>query len=348
MFRSILVAVDASHAAHNAVRRAGLLAARFEARLTLLQVLAPSVLKLPYGWFEPAVRTDARVTRAQLALGRAAAALVRDHDIHATVAVRVGDALEHIRTLAHEADLLVIGAKTRNPFHDSVLGARAAQLLQLARHCVLVVKSPAASAYSRVLVPTDFAAGSEAALRLALRMVPDMSVELFHALSTHRETRMRAANVPARVILDHVRSSGEKCLWRLKAVAALANGPAVECSVGHGDPACLGLERQKAVAADLLVVGKEGQGQSVTGSVLMGSVARQLVARSGCDVLLIPRTALPYLDGGAAAQGSAARADALAVRQERDWLRRGAASLRAGWHGGAAFPGRAPQPARAD
>jgi nucleotide-binding universal stress UspA family protein len=37
MFRSILVAVDSSHAARNAVRRAGRIAVHFQARLTLLQ-----------------------------------------------------------------------------------------------------------------------------------------------------------------------------------------------------------------------------------------------------------------------------------------------------------------------
>ncbi|NML16848.1 universal stress protein [Azohydromonas caseinilytica] len=339
MFRSILVAVDASHAAHNAVRRAGLLAARFEARLTLLQVLAPSVLRLPYGLFAPALGTDARITRAQLALGRAAAGLARDHDIHASVVVRVGDALEHIRLLAHEADLLVVGAKTRNPLHDSVLGTRAARLMQLARHAVLVVKSPAASAYSRVLVPTDFADCSEAALRLALKMVSDRSVEVFHALSTHRETRMRAANVPAQAILDYVGSAREKCLRRLRAATALANGHAAGCSVGHGDPACLSLERQKAMAADLIVMGREGQGQSVAGGMRMGSVARQLVAKAGCDVLFIPRTALPYLEADARPQRPAMGFDALASRRESEWMRREAAPMSSACHDGKAFQG---------
>ncbi|WP_298232280.1 universal stress protein [uncultured Azohydromonas sp.] len=332
MFRSILVAVDSSPAAHNAVRRASLLAAHFQARLILLQVLEPTRLTLPYGLFAAAVKADSLVTRAQLTLGRLAAEVARDHDIHVTVAVRVGNALEHVFQLALQADLLVIGAKTRNPFHDGVFGRRMQQLLQLARQPVLVVKAPTTAAYTQVLVPTDFSACGDASLRLALGMVPDASVDVFHALSTHRETKMRAAHVPADAILRYVESSREKCLRRLAAMVSRAGSQGVQSSVGHGDPLVLCLERQKAVAADLIVLGKEGQGQAVTGSSLMGSVARQVVAKARCDVLAIPRSALPQRTDGPSAQRPSAHFGTQAAHDEKNWFRRSAAPMGADCH----------------
>lgn len=332
MFRSILVAVDSSHAAHNAVRRASLLAAHFQARLILLQVLEPTRLTLPYGLFAATVKADSLVTRAQLTLARLAAEVARDHDVHVTAVVRVGNALEQVLQLATEADLLVIGAKTRNPFHDGVFGTRTQRLLQLCRKPVLVVKAPATAAYTQVLVPTDFSACGEASLRLALGMVPDASVDVFHALSTHRETKMRAAQVPADGILRYVASSREKCLRRLAAMASRAGSQELQCSVGHGDPLVLCLERQKAVAADLVVMGKEGQGQLVAGSSLMGSVARQVVAKASCDVLTIPRSALPQVDDEPLAPRPMGCSDAQAVRNEKSWIRRSAAPMGADCH----------------
>ncbi len=332
MFRSILVAVDSSHAAHNAVRRASLLAAHCQARLILLQVLEPTRLTLPYGLFAATIKADSQVTRAQLTLGRLAAEVAREHDIHVTVEVRVGDALEHVFQRALEADLLVIGAKTRNPFHDCVFGTRTQRLLQLSRQPVLVVKAPATVAYARVLVPTDFSACGEASLRLALGVVPGASVAVFHALSTHREAKMRAAHVPADGILRYVASSREKCLRRLEAMVSRTGTPGVQCSVGHGDPLVLCLERQKAVAADLIVMGKEGQGQIVAGSSLMGSVAREVVAKAHCDVLAIPRLALPQLDDGLSTQHPPLPSDAQAVRNEKSWIRRSATPMGADCH----------------
>lgn len=332
MFRSILVAVDSSHAAHNAVRRAGLLAAHFQARLILLQVLEPTRLTLPYGLFAATVKADSLVTRAQLTLACLAAEVARDHDVHVTVAVRMGHALEQLFQLVAEADLLVIGAKTRNPFHDAVFGTRTQRLLQLSRKPVLVVKAPATTPYAQVLVPTDFSACGEASLRLALGMVPDASVDVFHALSTHRETKMRAAQVPADGILRYVTGSREKCVRRLAAMASRAGSQEIQCSVGHGDPLVLCLERQKAVAADLIVMGKEGQGQAVAGSSLMGSVAREVVAKARCDVLSIPRLALPQLVDAPAAQRALDCAGVQAARHERSWIRRTAAPLGADCH----------------
>lgn len=332
MFRSILVAVDSSHAAHNAVRRAGLLAAHFQARLILLQVLEPTRLTLPYGLFAATVKADSLVTRAQLTLARLAAEVARDHDIHVTVVVRMGHALEQVFQMVAEADLLVIGAKTRNPFHDAVFGIRTQRLLQLSRKPVLVVKVPATAAYAQVLVPTDFSACGEASLRLALGMVPDASVDFFHALSTHRETKMRAAQVPADGILRYVMGSREKCVRRLAAMASRAGSQEVQCSVGHGDPLVLCLERQKAVAADLIVMGKEGQGQAVTGSSLMGSVVRQVVAKARCDVLAIPRLASPQMDDARLAQRPPVQIEAQAVCKEENWIRRSPAPMGADCH----------------
>lgn len=332
MFRSILVAVDSSHAAHNAVRRAALLAAHFQARLILLQVLEPTRLTLPYGLFAATVKADSLVTRAQLMLARLAAEVARNHDVHVSVVVRMGPALEQVFQMVAEADLLVIGAKTRNPFHDALFGTRTQRLLQRSQKPVLVVKAPVTAPYARVLVPTDFSACGETSLRLAPGMAPDASVDVFHALSTHRETKMRAAQVPADGILRYVMGSREKCLRRLAAMASRAGRQDVQCSVGHGDPVVSCLERQKALAADLIVMGKEGEGQVVAGSSLMGSVAREVVAKARCDVLAIPRLALPQLVDAPPAQRAPERVGVQAPRHEKSWIRRTAAPLGADCH----------------
>jgi hypothetical protein len=61
--------------------------------------------------------------------------------------------------------------------------------------------------------------------------------------------------------------------------------------VGHADVSRIALEAQATVSADLIVVGKDGP--AAIGNFLLCSVAQRLVSNARCDVLVIPRVALP-------------------------------------------------------
>jgi nucleotide-binding universal stress UspA family protein len=68
--------------------------------------------------------------------------------------------------------------------------------------------------------------------------------------------------------------------------------------VAQGDVRRLVLDQEKLVQADLIVAGKNGR--SAVADFLLGSVARQLLTDSKCDVVIIPRTAAEPIGATAA------------------------------------------------
>jgi nucleotide-binding universal stress UspA family protein len=199
--------------------------------------------------------------------------------------------MQQVRQHAETADLVVFGVKRSNPLRDFVFGTPAERLMRMVRRPVLVVKKQAHAPYQRVLVPIDFTVYSEAVLRSAIRSVPHAALHLCHAPSMARETRLRAADVPEVIIQSWRDRASASALERLNALIHSVEHQRASASVAHGDSSRIALEVQTAVGADLIVVGKDGN--SAIGDFLLGSVAQRLVANAQCDVLVIPRAALP-------------------------------------------------------
>jgi len=285
--KSILVTTDFSDHANNAVRRAALLAAQHTARMTLLHVVDPSALKGPRAWFSSMTGLDHKVAVAQATLGRLAAEVAGRHDLIATQAVLVGRPLEQVCRLAEEADLLVIGSKRPDPLRSLLLGTPTEQLLRLVRRPMLVVKQSALDRYERVLVAVDIDRDSESMLHGMGGLANGASLHVFHALSTRRTERMRASDVPADVIREVWDGERQRGIVRLRSTLASIGLTGAQASVEHGDPRLLILERQRAIAADLIVLGQDGQ--SALCSFLLGGVPRHVLPRAPCDVLVMPK-----------------------------------------------------------
>jgi nucleotide-binding universal stress UspA family protein len=110
MFRNILVAVDGSEAATNALREAVELARRTRGRLTLISVAVPA---RRFGWpyFVPYPTPDELEREAEAIVARAEA-LVPD-DVPVTAVVRSGPAARAILERAKQGghDLIVMGSR---------------------------------------------------------------------------------------------------------------------------------------------------------------------------------------------------------------------------------------------
>ncbi len=290
-YKSILAMADFSPNSDNAVSRAAGLAFEQDAKLVLLTVVDALATKGLHQWLPSRINVDIKVSRARENLERLAAKVAAAHGVSIERVVVAGDTLEEVRQHAEASDLVVFGVKRSNPLRDFVFGTPAERLMRMVQRPVLVVKKPAQGPYQRVLVPIDFTAYSEAVLRSAIKSVPRAALHLCHAPGTSREARLRAADVPEVIIESWRERSSTRALERLKALIQSAGHGRATSSVGHGDPSQVALEAQPVVSADLIVVGKDGQ--SALGDFLLGSVAQRLVSDARCDVLVIPRTALP-------------------------------------------------------
>ena len=155
---------------------------------------------------------------------------------------------------------------------------------------------------TRILVPTDFSATSDAALTYAKRLAEqfDASLHLLHAFEDPFVTAAFAAEVYASVPQDlrqqllreaeaHLddRLTPEQRL-RFRATTEIVSGTATRAIIQYAG----------AVGADLIVMGTHGR--TGVAHVLLGSVAERLVRTASCPVLTVrpaaADTAKPYIE----------------------------------------------------
>jgi nucleotide-binding universal stress UspA family protein len=333
-FTSLLVATDFSPDGNNAVRRAALLAHEHGTRLHILHVVKAAGCKPLRDWFSPTMDVDLRAAQARAALQRVAVEITGAYEVIPTVEVVVGDPFETLLRASDRADLVVLGRRGRGRFSGLLVGGTADRLLRTCRRPVLVVRTPVAQSYRRVLVLIDFSASSDLAIRVAAQMRREASVQVFHAINSKRDALLRDADVPEHIIRETrlMEEAGTNARMRRKVAGlgldcapmsfALAYGPAVKSTLRHA----------QQLGADLIVAGK--QGRSTVGGFLLGSVSRRVLSEAICDMMIVPRPrdslppqatptvapglkSQPHPDNAALARSAAAHAEALT---QGDWI----------------------------
>lgn len=271
----IVAVADAGVPGGNAALRAARLAGQHRADLMLLHVVPGSAS-------EDALR-QARIRLHGLArrLGAQAGGRIACH-------VAQGDLLRETTRAAADADLLVLGSARQNALREFLMGSSAEQIIRLVRRPVLVVKRTADETYRRVLVPVELAAHADRSIAAALTLSPEAEVEVFHALNMRHEISLRAAEVPEPVLRRDRNRLADEARGTLSAMIRSAGGAPwrVVPAFGFGDAAALALQKEAAMAAQLVVIGKRRL--SVMADFLLGSVTQRLLAKSRADVLVLP------------------------------------------------------------
>lgn len=327
-FTSLLAATDFSVDGNNAVRRAALLAHEHGARLHILHVLNAAGCKPLREWFSPTFDLDLKAAQARDALRRLAVEISGAYDLTASVEVIVGDPFETLMQASEHVDLVVLGRRGHGRFKGLLVGRTVDRMLRICRRPVLVVKTSVHRTYQRILVPIDFAAPSDAAIRVADRMRREADMHVFHAINSQREAVLRDADVPEHVIREtRLMEEGAINARMRRQVARLGlESTPMNYGLAYGPPVRSTLRHALRIGADLIVAGK--QGRSTMGSFLLGSVSSRVLSEATCDMLIVPRprdssapqaakTVVPRLnsepgiDNAALAQSAAAHAGAL-------------------------------------
>lgn len=286
---SILAATDYSVDGSNAVRRAALLAHELGARLRILHVLNTAGCETLGNWLSPSSNTDLKVAQARNALRRLAVEISTAHDLTATVEVAVGDPFETLMRAADTVDLVVLGRRGQDRLKGWLEGRTVDRMLRICRRPVLVVKTPAHGPYRRVLVPIDFTATSDAAMRVADQVRRETGLHVFHAIESRREAVLRDADVPEHVIREsRLLEEGAIDARMRRQVARLGlDRTPMSYALAYGPPVRSTLRHARKLEADLIVAGK--QGRSTLGSFLLGSVSSRVLSEATCDMLIVPR-----------------------------------------------------------
>lgn len=290
--KSIIAATDFSENAMRAVRQAAHLARAWNAKLVLAHVFNDSAwasIKAVYdlsGWsnIKPVDAARARLA----ALGEQVA---RDFAVQVETEVLIGRASQQIGSFAaaRQAELLVVGEHGENWVSDVVLGGTALKVLESTQIPVLLVRRPAAGAYQRILIATDFSANATRTAHLAMALFPEAQHLLIHAYAVPFEASMRMGGAQEEDIQRYREQEYLKAARNLEAFAVDCDyRAAAEFSrlALHGYPASVLIEQAQAKETDLIAIGKHGGGSFE--EKLLGSVTQNILYHAECDVLLNP------------------------------------------------------------
>jgi len=272
---AILAVTDFSAQGDNALSRAALLAVEHGATLKLLYLAYPG---------EPPPPDAAR------RLAQHAMQLSERHDIAVRPASRIAFTLEDVLPDARGADLLVWGTAPVRGIRSFFSGQPVERMLRRCQRPILVVRNPAEGPYRSLVVAVDFSEASRGLVELAFALNKDAQVELFHAISTANEGKLRYAEVSEQAIKAYReecrRFAQDRMFWLTDSYDARRNR--VLSAIHYGNPARQVAVQQQRSGAELIVVGKHPSSAAV--DLLFESVAQGVLRDSTSDVLVVPNS----------------------------------------------------------
>ncbi len=270
---SILAITDFTHPSEHALDRAAVLASQHGARLRLMHFAEE-----PHRFFSDPI---ARLSQRARQLGRR-------HGIRAQALERHPVTLDAVLQESAGASLLVVGPLWQRQWKNFYRGTTLDQFVHDSACPVLVVKQPAERSYGQVLVAVDLSPRSRDLVAYARQFASPSGLQLFHAIDTIEESRLRSADVSFEAIranrLDSRQQAKERLVQLTRTLGMAGN--AVAFDVGNGDAAYQTAVQQQAVRAELVVVGKRQV--STLARFLTGSVAQRLAKWAESDVLVVP------------------------------------------------------------
>jgi len=292
--RRIVCPTDFSATSARAFEHALVLAAWYEAPVTVLHVLPEAVVAsagLPYMGspllLEGSLRESVQADLTAL-VGPANRA-----GLNASTELRDGNPATQTVRLAQElgADLIVMGTRGRTGLERLVLGSVAETVLRRAPCPVMTVpprapNHPGSTFFKRIVCATDFSPASEGAMRYAATLAAETDATLF---LVHVLDRPGLAPRPERAAAGNGRPADFECAARAQLGRAVPQEVREWCQVeevvvrGKAAEEIVRLAGQRA--ADLIVLGVHGR--SVVDLMAFGSVAHQVTREAACPVLTV-------------------------------------------------------------
>jgi nucleotide-binding universal stress UspA family protein len=283
----VLIATDFSDESMRALKVGGAMAKHYGARLTLAHAYdAKPYMRL----LEPRSPAEAQKAMGDAALKELAAMrklYFAGVDVEVVAVAGVSAALticEHAATIG--ASLIVVGTRGRGAVMRVLVGSVAEQIVRHATCDVMVVRGDVDDwSPKHIVAPTDLSEVASSALRAAaeLQKTFDADVALVHVYDD--DVPVPAMGKRRLKNRDEVVNKLHGELTSLQG-AIFAEDAAVVCDVlvgeHPGDVVCTYLEEKKS---DLVVVSSHGR--TGLASLLLGSVAEQIIRYAPCPALAV-------------------------------------------------------------
>ena len=284
--KKILCPVDFFPASDNAVSYATGLAANYDARLHLLHVISPLVPST-YEYAIDAVEIMKSMERTSAEEMKKLGMRVREAGITAELEIRAGDVYDEIKRAIEvlKPELVVMGTHGRRGVERWFMGSTTEKLLRHSPVPLLTIsatgeKPVPSPQFRRILVTTDFSAGTADALSYAF------------SVAQENESRVTLLHVVHDVAVDVSGKYHESLLKGIQkqlddlVPAEARNWCDVTARVETGMPYRIILRMLEDEKIDLLVMNIHGKG--MLDRALLGSNAERVVRAASCPVMLIP------------------------------------------------------------
>jgi len=284
-FRSILHLTDFSGCSDAALTWAMSMARANGAKLSMLHVVIPDALV----YLTPGSPTDALDIQeewAQKEMQRIEAQLADlPHNTTVTRGTDVWSVVEpKLKQL--ESDLIVLGTHGRTGLSKILMGSVAERVLRSSAVPVMTV-GPAVPRVSggdgkfhRVLLATDFAAGSAEAAGYAIAFAQrdEAQLVLVHACKNNHNKSAKRSELSVAEVMHRLDAT-------IPCAESLRHRP--ETLVEYGEPGAQIVEVAKRKEADLIVMGIRTAGNLFAATHLKVGTAHNVVAQASCPVLTV-------------------------------------------------------------
>ncbi len=272
----LLCATDLSPRSRYALRRAALLADRFDAQLVLLHVTEPD-------------RMIAASLRAREWIAQQITSFGVRASLEPRIELRAGDYVESIATVAKEwqADLIIVGSgQTRSP--GPLIGMTAEHIAELADLPVLIANRDPRERYGAVLMAAESSGAFIRVARVASRFgfLESESVSVVHGFESPYRGPLYAQGFDARATKRNIEEWERAASARLlrKLAGAGVQGSSYRLVFQQAHPIRVIQRVVRGIQPDLLVVGTKNR--AALSRVMRGSAASDVLRRMERDVLV--------------------------------------------------------------
>lgn len=274
----ILVAIDRSAMAEEALKRAIVIAKEKGAQLFVMHVIESSFIASP---FVPSIDEN----EIEKEIKKRVKKLTSEEDVEYVLFVESGSAASSVTLKVKNLniDLLIIGTHGKDDISSNYFGSTVLKLIQRTRIPVLIIKNEAKHAYKKILAPTNLSDYAKESILFAHTLFKKAALKYLHAYVTVDEFMALTYRISA--------DQQGKFKKELLTEADIALEKFAK-DVAEGEMALITYEasiNEDLLAyvvqdeADLLVLGSKGVGN--LNSFLFGSTASYLVRNSPTDVL---------------------------------------------------------------
>ncbi len=276
---TIFVATDLSARSDRALRRALQLAKQHSARVIVSHIYdedLPETIKASVG------------SAAEHTIETALKNVADSKDIDVTVEVGSGSCHQEIlqKAEACDADIIVMGTHRNETAGLSFSGTTLERVIRGGNIPTLVAANPVSGPYERVMAGVDFSAYSRFAIRNAVVLAGDASIDVVHAFHVPFSGFLGGTDNRKAFKKEH---EHDMAVMIEEEMRALVRGSADEIQVNqlvrHGEVRAVLRNAIKEIKTDLLVLGTHGR--VGLAHAVLGSVAVEFLNDPPCDVLVV-------------------------------------------------------------